>query len=104
MLLSLAGIRAALARITDVVYFGKLGNTDMADTNVLRRKYVAMVAVFVAANPGCSKWALAKHLKGDSLRDVRDFYPNVETQIKYGNITAKRVGNKFQLYLKGNTA
>ena len=61
--------------------------------------YSESVVDFVARNPGCCKFDLAKHLTWHPQRPPSKQYYLVNTQIRLGNIVAEKQGNRYALHV-----
>lgn len=57
--------------------------------------YAHTVVAYVAANPGCSKWDVARHVT--YRRNPSKSYHIVNTAIRHGAIRAVRLGNRYSL-------
>ncbi len=61
--------------------------------------YTTRAVAFVAANPGCCKFDLARALTNNARRCPSKQYYLVNTQIRLGNIVAfAGNGNRYELY------
>jgi hypothetical protein len=61
--------------------------------------YKDSVVNFVAANPGCTKWAVAQRVTNHPRRHPSKQYYIVNTAIRNGWIRAEWRGNKYALFV-----
>lgn len=59
--------------------------------------YKNKVIAFVKANPGCCKFAVAKHVTYSHFRCPSNQYYIVNTAIRNGWIKAQKQGNRYSL-------
>lgn len=62
--------------------------------------YKQMVIDYVAANPGCCKFDVARRVTRSSRRDPSKQYYIVNTAIRNGWIAATWAGNRWKLTVK----
>jgi hypothetical protein len=64
--------------------------------------YTDQIVAFVWANPGCSKLAVAKHVRRDARTNPTRLYAVVNKQIELGHVHCIYGSGRYFLYARGD--